>query len=230
MEYVEGGDLRGRLKAPLPPSQALNIVSGVSQALACAHEQGIVHRDVKPANILFRGDGTTLLGDFGIAKQTTADAELTSTGAILGSPFYMSPEQAEGQRVDGRTDIYSLGIILYEMLTGKRPYQGDSAVKVILQHLQEPVPVLPGDLSRFQPLLNRMMAKDRNLRVQHAATLVRLVFDFQRAECITTTTLGLDPAAERGNAARNTVTVAGRCARDCPRVDTCQPYLAPWQR
>jgi serine/threonine-protein kinase PpkA len=140
----------------------------VSSALACAHNEGIVHRDVKPANILFRSDCTALLGDFGIAKQTSVDRELTSTGTILGSPFYMSPEQAEGQQVDGRADIYSLGVILYDMLTGNRPYQGDSAVKVILQHLQQPVPVLPGDLSRFQPLLNRMMAKDRDLRVQQA--------------------------------------------------------------
>ena len=101
MEYVEGGDLRQRLGAPLPPQQALNILSAVSSALECAHDEGIVHRDVKPANILFRSDGTPLLGDFGIAKQTGVDVELTSTGTILGSPFYMSPEQAESKRCQG---------------------------------------------------------------------------------------------------------------------------------
>ena len=120
---------------------------------------------MKPANILFRSDGTPLLSDFGIAKDATVDKELTSTGTILGSPFYMSPEQAEGLVVDGRTDIYSLGVIYYEMLTGEKPYEGDSAIKVIMKHIQSPVPTLPPELDQFQPLLNRMMAKDREQRI-----------------------------------------------------------------
>ncbi len=172
MEYIDGGDLKSRIKGPMDPDTALEIVERLAAALDYAHGRGVVHRDVKPANILFRGDGTPLLSDFGIAKQVTRDPELTSTGTILGSPFYMSPEQAEGRPIDGRTDLYSLGVILYEMLTGERPYQGDSAIKVIMQHLQAPLPVLPEELSVYQPLIERLMAKRRERRPASGAAVV----------------------------------------------------------
>jgi tRNA A-37 threonylcarbamoyl transferase component Bud32 len=175
MEYVDGGDLRAKIENRLAPVRALDIVSKVGQALEYAHKKGIIHRDVKPANILFRSDGTPLLSDFGIAKDYSSDNELTSTGTILGSPFYMSPEQAEGIRTDGRTDIYSLGVIFYEMLTGQKPYEGESAIKVIMQHIQSPVPQLPLELEQFQPLLNRLMAKDRDQRIADAAQLLEEV-------------------------------------------------------
>jgi hypothetical protein len=178
MEYVDGGDLKGRIDdGPLDPRAALDLVVKVARALGYAHRQGIIHRDVKPANILFRRDGTALLTDFGIAKQVSLDAELTSTGTILGSPFYMSPEQAEGLQVDGRTDIYSLGVILFEMLTGHRPYDGDTAIKVIMQHMQSPVPKLPPALRAYQPILDRMMAKNRDDRVSDADSLVDEIRD-----------------------------------------------------
>ena len=175
MEYVDGGDLRAKVENRLAPVRSLDLVSKIGQALAYAHKKGIVHRDVKPANILFRSDGAPLLSDFGIAKDFTVDKELTSTGTILGSPFYMSPEQAEGIPVDGRTDIYSLGVIFYEMLTGEKPYEGDSAIKVIMKHIQAPVPQLPPELDQFQPLLNRLMAKDREQRIADAGELVEEV-------------------------------------------------------
>ncbi len=172
MEYVDGGDLRAKIDNRLAPVRGLDLLTKIGQALEYAHKKGIVHRDVKPANILFRSDGTPLLSDFGIAKDFTVDKELTSTGTILGSPFYMSPEQAEGLPVDGRTDIYSLGIIFYEMLTGEKPYEGDSAIKVIMQHIQSPVPQLPPELDQFQPLLNRLMCKNRDQRIADAGQLV----------------------------------------------------------
>jgi serine/threonine protein kinase len=175
MEYVDGGDLRAKIENRLAPVRALDLVSKIAQALAYAHKNDIIHRDVKPANILFHSDGTPLLSDFGIAKEQKVDNELTSTGTILGSPFYMSPEQAEGLTVDGRTDIYSLGVIFYEMLTGEKPYEGDSAIKVIMKHIQSPVPTLPPQLDQFQPLLNRMMAKNREERVATAGELVEEV-------------------------------------------------------
>ncbi len=178
MEYVQGGDLKSRLEHKIEPEFALDLVIKVAKALGYGHQRGIVHRDVKPANILFRVDDTVLLTDFGIAKQVTQDAELTSTGTILGSPYYMSPEQAEGIQVDGRTDIYSLGIILYELLTGERPYIGDAAVKVIMQHIQSPIPHLPKHLSHYQPLIEMMMAKDRDDRVQDTDTLVTEVLKY----------------------------------------------------
>lgn len=182
MEYIEGGDLKTRLTRPMPPSEALDILFAIASALVTAHEKGIAHRDVKPANILFRSDGTPLLSDFGIAKQLAVDNELTSTGTILGSPFYMSPEQSEGHEIDGRTDIYSLGVIAYEMFTGERPYQGASAIKVILQHIQSPVPRLPQGMQRLQPLIDDMMAKNREKRIQTANSLLRRVEELRRAE------------------------------------------------
>lgn len=181
MEYVEGGDLKRKMRDRILPDVALDILEKIGGALDLAHQQGIVHRDVKPGNILFRGDGTPLLSDFGIAKHVRIDAELTSTGTVLGSPFYMSPEQAEGDEVDGRSDIYSLGIIFYEMLMGCRPYVGESAIKIILHHIQAPIPRLPKDLSRFQPLLNRMMAKEPKDRLPDAATLVEEVADLRKS-------------------------------------------------
>ncbi len=173
MEFVEGGDLKARIRRHLSVDQTLGITLKIAQALEFAHARDIVHRDVKPANILFRPDNTPLLSDFGIAKQVTIDLELTSTGTILGSPFYMSPEQAEGRAVDGRTDLYSLGVIFYEMLTGDRPYNGDTAVKVIMQHIQSPVPHLPDEFKDFQPLLSKLMAKDREARFPGALELIR---------------------------------------------------------
>jgi serine/threonine-protein kinase PpkA len=172
MEYVNGGDLKNRIDLGMNPLEALELLANIGSALDFAHKHGIIHRDVKPQNILFRRDGTALLSDFGIAKEMQIDVELTSTGTILGSPYYMSPEQAEGMKVDGRTDIYSLGIIFYEMLTGERPYPGDTAIKVIMQHIQSPVPTLPEDLQRYQPLLDKIMCKETDQRTPTAAALV----------------------------------------------------------
>ena len=175
MEYLGGGSLGQRIAQGMTAEQALDIMRQIGGALAVAHAKGIVHRDVKPANILYRDDGTPVLTDFGIAKQA-GDTELTSTGTILGSPYYMSPEQAEGRvALDGRSDIYSLGVIFYEMLTGRRPYEGDSAITIVLQHLQAPLPRLTRGLERYQPLLERMLAKKRDQRVRDAATLVSQV-------------------------------------------------------
>ena len=184
MEYVDGGDLKGRLYSSLTPAEALDILIRIGSALDLAHHEGIIHRDVKPANILFRTNGAPLLTDFGIAKQVRLDAELTSTGTILGSPFYMSPEQSEGLEVDGRADVYSLGIIFYEMLTGERPYVGDSPIKIIMQHLQKPIPTLKPELARFQPLLDRLLCKDRNGRFADAAAMVDYMLDVHERESI----------------------------------------------
>ncbi len=181
MEYVEGGDLKSKIAKGCTPDEALSVMERIASALEFAHREGVIHRDVKPANILFRNDGTPLLSDFGIAKQTRIDTELTSTGTILGSPFYMSPEQAEGHKVDGRADIYSLGIIFYEMLTGDRPYPGESAIKIIVQHIQSPIPDLPGSLGKFQPLLNQMIAKNREDRIPDAGAVVERVRELRRA-------------------------------------------------
>ncbi len=194
MEFVEGGDLKDRIsKGALPPAEALSIVKAIAAGLNAAHKNGVIHRDVKPANILFRKDGTPLLTDFGIAKKLSASVdELTRTGTFLGSPNYMAPEQAEAGPIDGRADIYALGVIFYEMLTGRKPYQSQSVINVIVQHKQAPVPQLPPPLRDYQPLLDLMMAKDRRDRFRDAESLLHYVDKFehdQHARAI---------AAERG--------------------------------
>jgi hypothetical protein len=175
MEYVEGGDLRRRMTSILTPHEALDTLVKVGAGLSAAHRKGIIHRDVKPANILFRKDGTPLLSDFGIAKQTAGDSDLTQTGIFLGSPNYMAPEQAETGSIDGRADIYSLGIIFYEMLTGMKPYYADSAVDVIVQHKRAPIPTLPPGLAPYQPLLNLMLAKHRKDRFRDAESMLHYI-------------------------------------------------------
>jgi len=179
MEYVDGGDLKERLGSALPAEEALEILAKIGDSLDYAHKRNIVHRDVKPGNILFRKDGTPLLTDFGIAKQVDIESELTSTGTVMGSPHYMSPEQAEGLPLDGRADIYSLGIIFYEMLTGKKAYHAESAVKIIMLHLQEPIPKLPAQYAAMQPLLEKMIGKLPAQRFATAGKMVEAVKEFQ---------------------------------------------------
>ncbi|MBM4226172.1 MAG: serine/threonine protein kinase [Gammaproteobacteria bacterium] len=165
MEYVPGGDLKERLGAgPLAPEEALTILEQVARGLGAAHARGIVHRDVKPGNILFRADGTAVLSDFGIAKSLTGNTNVTSSGAFVGSPNYMAPEQARQVEIDHRVDIYALGVIFHEMLTGRKPYAADSIVEVIHRHAHALLPRLPADLALFQELLDRMLAKDRTQR------------------------------------------------------------------
>ena len=172
MEYVDGGDLRTRIADGQSPEAALDLAARMADCLGFAHRKGVIHRDLKPANILFRRDGTPLLTDFGIAKNQRLDSDLTVTGKIVGTPRYMSPEQALGKAVDGRSDLYSLGVVLYEMLAGEPPYIGDSEVDTILKHLNHPVPALPAACRRYQPLLDRMLAKDPAARFADAGDLL----------------------------------------------------------
>lgn len=185
MEYVEGGDLKDRLlNRVFAPFEAIELVEKVAAGLAAAHDNGIVHRDVKPGNILFRRDGTPLLSDFGIAKRLSNDSDLTSTGMFVGSPNYMAPEQSESGPIDGRADIYSLGVILYEMLTGSRTYVADSVIDVILMHKRAPIPRLPAALEQYQELLNLMMAKPRKDRFRDTKSLIHYIAQMRRHNVI----------------------------------------------
>jgi len=142
MEYVDGGTLGGKLKqGVLSVPEAVDFVVQAAEGLDYAHGHGIVHRDVKPANMLLRRDGRLLLSDFGIAKILAGATQLTSPGTFIGTPIYMSPEQATDQSVDRRGDIYSLGIVLFQCLTGRVPFAGDSPISIIVMHLQESLPV-----------------------------------------------------------------------------------------
>ena len=162
MALMRGGDLKARIRAHpegMPPEEAREIALAVARALAYAHGEGFVHRDVKPENILFGQDGAPQLTDFGIARAMSSGTRMTATGMSIGSPHYMSPEQARGQAVDGRSDLYSLGVVLYEMLTGRVPFDAADTLAVAYSHVNDPVPLLPGHLADWQPLLNRLLAK-----------------------------------------------------------------------
>ncbi len=172
MEYLQGGDLKQRINRGMTPPEAFEILETLGSCLSFVHQQGIIHRDIKPENILFRRDGTVVLTDFGIAKQMESDNTLTMDGTTLGSPHYLSPEQASCKTLDGRADIYSLGIVFYEMLTGLKPFQGDSALDIIIAHLTSEIPLLPLHLRYCQPLLARMIAQEPEDRFASAAELV----------------------------------------------------------
>ncbi len=157
------------------PHEAFKIILQVSSALDYAHREGVIHRDIKPDNILFRRDGTPVLVDFGIARALDSQAQLTTTGMIIGTPHYMSPEQCRGEVLDGASDIYGLGIVLYEILTGNVPYCADTTAGLLLKHVQEPVPPLPPELRKYQSLISKMMAKNKRERVRSGEELIHLI-------------------------------------------------------
>ncbi len=173
MEYIAGGTLKERIRKGLSPQQALTLFIQIASALGYAHQRGFVHRDVKPANILFRRDDEAVLSDFGIAKSTQQDStQLTAAGWTLGTPNYMSPEQALGQGVDGRSDLYSLGVVLYEMLTKERPYQGTDSFSTALLHISAPIPRLPATLINYQAIIDRLLAKSPEARFAQASEAI----------------------------------------------------------
>jgi serine/threonine-protein kinase PpkA len=167
MEFVSGGSAHREDGKPDDPTHVLRVVREIATALAYAHSKGFVHRDVKPDNILMRDDGSSALTDFGIARANDSATRMTRTGAVIGTPHYMSPEQARGRPLDGRADLYSLGCVLYEMLMGRVPYQADDPLAVGIMHITEPVPKLTPNLQPIQPLLDRMMAKTPEERFQN---------------------------------------------------------------
>jgi FixJ family two-component response regulator/predicted Ser/Thr protein kinase len=172
MEYLSGGSLAKRLQRTLSRAEAVDYARQIALALDAIHRAGILHRDLKPANVMFRGDDTVALIDFGLAKQLKLDAAITGTGQIFGTPYYMSPEQGHAEPADERSDIYSLGCIFYEMLTGKRPFVADSPMAVIYQHAHAPRPVLIDGFRTLQPLLDRMLAVDPDERFQSIGELI----------------------------------------------------------
>lgn len=172
MEYCGGGSLKRRIAAGMDRYEAYRLMRDIASALGVLHAAGILHRDLKPTNVLFRDDGSLALIDFGLAKQVALQAEVTGAGAIFGTPYYVSPEQGHGEAVDVRGDIYSLGVIFYEMLTGSKPFDGDTAMAVIVKHRQAPIPGLPTSLREFQPLIQRMLAKQPGDRFQNIDELL----------------------------------------------------------
>lgn len=177
MECHTGGDLKGKIKRGMQAQTAFVITKQLAYALGFAHSKGYIHRDIKPDNVLFRHDGSVVLTDFGIAKAHDSSTQMTATGTVIGTPHYMSPEQAQGQELDHRSDIYSIGIVLYEMLTGSVPFQGNSALSIGIKHLKEPIPPLPAHLIQYQPLINKILAKNPDERFQSGEDLAHALED-----------------------------------------------------
>ncbi|MEZ5465710.1 MAG: protein kinase [Lysobacteraceae bacterium] len=174
-EYIPGGTLRQRIDAgKLTVAQALDVAVDIARGLDYAHGKGIVHRDVKPGNVLFRSDGTAVLADFGIAKAIGATGGMTVAGSSIGTPDYMSPEQAQGgPLLDGRSDLYSLGAVLFEMLSGRQPYESTDPFTVALMHVTQPIPELPETTAWLQPMVDSLMAKSPESRASNGEQFVR---------------------------------------------------------
>lgn len=175
LEYFPGGDLRSLIKSHVPTDVAEAILMQVANALSAIHARGIVHRDLKPENVMLRHDGSLAIADFGIAKHPAFAMTQTRHGEVFGTPYYLSPEQALGKVVDARSDIYSLGVMFYELLTCRKPYYGDNVQSLLYQHVHGIVPQLPTALARYQPLLDRLMAKDLPSRFQKAEEIIEEV-------------------------------------------------------
>jgi tRNA A-37 threonylcarbamoyl transferase component Bud32 len=159
MEYFPGGDLRSRMRQPMPWREALGYLRQLAAALGALHAIGVLHRDVKPGNVLLRDDASVAFIDFGLARQLGLESDITGTGAIFGTPHYMSPEQGHGLPLDERSDLYSLGVMLHEMLTGRKPFVADSPLAVIYMHANAPIPRLAPSAQHLQPLLETLLAK-----------------------------------------------------------------------
>jgi tRNA A-37 threonylcarbamoyl transferase component Bud32 len=172
MEFFPGGDLRSRMRERLDPQQSLGYVRQMAAALGALHEVGVLHRDVKPGNLLLREDGSAAFIDFGLARQLRLESDITGVGTIFGTPHYMSPEQGHGSALDERSDLYSLGVVLFEMLTGGKPYIAETPLAVIYMHANSPVPRLPQNLAHLQPLLDGLLAKKPADRLPSAAAIV----------------------------------------------------------
>jgi DNA-binding response OmpR family regulator/predicted Ser/Thr protein kinase len=171
MEYLPRGDLKARIQRGISEQEAMRYVEQIAAALKVVHDAGMVHRDLKPPNVMLRESDTVALIDFGLARVLDGGTTTTQSGVLLGSPYYMSPEQALGEQLDARSDFYSLGVMCYEMLTGQKPYTGGSAMEVLQQHVSSPLPVLPPPLQRYQELLNRLLAKSRDQRFATAVEI-----------------------------------------------------------
>ncbi|MFO1536664.1 MAG: protein kinase domain-containing protein, partial [Actinomycetota bacterium] len=228
MEYVEGRSLREivREQGPLPAMTAARITAELADALAFAHRRGVVHRDVKPGNVLCTATGQVKLTDFGIAaNQFDANEGLTQTGSVMGTATYFSPEQAQGHPVDGRSDVYSLGVVLYEMCTGVPPFTGDSPVAVAMKHVREVPPPMTDrvpDLPRpLLAIVGAALTKDVAVRYQSAEELRTDLTDFGRGRPLT---YAYEPPAEPGahTPAPPTVAVA--------REQQVLPAVAPTRR
>ncbi|HEX9473138.1 MAG TPA: protein kinase [Steroidobacteraceae bacterium] len=190
MEYFPCGDLKQRLLQPMDCGAAVHYVRRIAGALRVVHGAGLLHRDLKPPNIMLRPDGSTVLIDFGLAKQVDSSTSNTAIGVLRGSPYYMSPEQVQGYILDARSDLYALGVVFFEMLTGRKPYTALTAIELMQQHVNGERPALPAELAAFEPLMARLMARDRDERCPDVDTLLAALDELPAAPPRTTAAAG----------------------------------------
>ena len=194
MEILGGGDLKQKIEAGLSDLESFNIMLDMAKALEHAHKRGTLHRDIKPENILFHEDGQAVLVDFGIAKAQNSVSEFTRVGAVVGTPHYMSPERALGKDIDERSDLYALGVVLYEMLVGKKVFEGSDTFAISYAHVHEPIPDLPENKAKYQTLLNKLLAKNPDDRFQTATQLISQLKKYiRRLKPVTDTTHSFAP-------------------------------------
>lgn len=172
MEYLQGGDLKQKIKNRISQEETISIITKISEALAYAHSKGFIHRDIKPGNIIFNEDKQPILADFGIARAVSFSEETVVDGMLLGTPYYTSPEQASSDTVDHRTDLYSLGVVYYEMLTGRKPFNADTPFALIYKHLEEKPPRLDIQFREHQPIIHKLMSKKPDDRYASAFDLI----------------------------------------------------------
>lgn len=202
MRYIPEGTLSNLMGQPISNERVVRLIGAMARALDYAHKQGVVHRDIKPSNILIDKNGEALLTDFGIAKmmETTGATQLTGAGSVLGTPAYMSPEQAKGQTVDGRSDIYSLGVVLYELLTGQQPFRADTPLAVVLKHVSEPLApprTVKADIPEpLERIVLKAMAKDPAQRYQSAGEMEQALNTALQEVAGTIKTVTVPPAAK----------------------------------
>jgi serine/threonine-protein kinase PpkA len=224
MEYIGGDNLKQRIQQHTDLEHPLRILRQISSALGYAHSKGFVHRDVKPANILFNENGAAMLTDFGIAKAVSSNTQLTKVGFTVGTPEYMSPEQAMGASIDARSDLYSLGVVFYEILTGHKPYQGKDAFSLAYMHINSPIPKLPDTLNKYQILVDGLLAKDPGGRFDNADKLM---------ECIESIDLEYDSKgavqASTGRAERKTRHLKGSRSDSADAAVLSSPFWR-WMR
>ena len=175
MEFFSRGDLKQRMERRMDPEIAFIYMTHICYGLSAIHRIGVIHRDLKPANVMFRGDDSLAIADFGISKKLEGGRDITSIGQILGTPTYMSPEQGEGKPLDVRSDLYSAGVMLYELLSGEKPFAATSATAMIYQHMNADIPRLPPRLSRYQHIIDKAMAKDPDDRYQSASHFIQVL-------------------------------------------------------
>ena len=179
MEFFSRGDLKQRAEMGLNHEIAIIYATHIAYGLEQIHSINVVHRDLKPANIMFRGDDSLALADFGISKKMNEPTDITTMGQILGTPHYMSPEQGEGDTVDTRSDLYSLGVLLYELLTGDKPFSAATPAALIYQHVHAPIPKLPSSLKQYQETIDDLLAKKPAHRMQTARDVINRLESFQ---------------------------------------------------